>query len=307
VRTPAVIFIGGYSRSGSTLLARMLDAVPGVVSVGELRHLWVRGLGENRLCSCGTPFRSCPRWNEVLAAAFGGSVPADRAVDLQRRVDRAFLAPRIAAGGRGSWADDLAEYRSYLGAILAAVAGVTGCGVVVDASKDPSHGYVLGGIEGVDPVAVHLVRDPRAVAHSWRRSKHDPATGRPMPRQAVVRSAAEWTTANALALDLGRRMRPSLTLRYESLVADPATAVDDVLALAGLGGTPLPFLSGRTVTLGGGHAFSGNPDLFTRGDVAIRPDDGWRTGMPTRDRVVVAALTRPVDVLVTRRSSRPPR
>lgn len=194
-----------------------------------------------------------------MAAAFGGSVPVDRAVALQRRVDRAFLAPRIAAGGRGSWADDLAGYRSYVGAVLAAVAGVTGSGVLVDASKDPSHGYVLGGIEGVDPAAVHLVRDPRAVAHSWRRSRHDPATGRPMPRQAIARSAAEWTVANALALDLGRRLRLSPTLRYESLAADPATAVDDVLALAGLGGTPLPFLSGRTVTLGGGTRSRATP------------------------------------------------
>ncbi|WP_420910932.1 sulfotransferase [Thermus thermophilus] len=34
-----VVFIGGYGRSGSTLLDRMLGQVEGFVSVGELRHI----------------------------------------------------------------------------------------------------------------------------------------------------------------------------------------------------------------------------------------------------------------------------
>ena len=38
-----VLFVGGLGRSGSTLLARMLGTIPGMVSVGELVHLWKRG------------------------------------------------------------------------------------------------------------------------------------------------------------------------------------------------------------------------------------------------------------------------
>ena len=39
-----VLYIGGWGRSGSTLLAHVLAEVPGFVSVGELRYVWQGGL-----------------------------------------------------------------------------------------------------------------------------------------------------------------------------------------------------------------------------------------------------------------------
>jgi hypothetical protein len=45
-----------------------------VAVVGELAYILERGLVENRLCSCGVPFRECPVWLEVLKQAFGGTV-----------------------------------------------------------------------------------------------------------------------------------------------------------------------------------------------------------------------------------------
>ena len=42
-----VLYIGGWGRSGSTLLDRVLGQVPGVVSLGEVRELWQRGWAEN--------------------------------------------------------------------------------------------------------------------------------------------------------------------------------------------------------------------------------------------------------------------
>ena len=44
-----VLYVGSWSRSGSTLLDLMLGQVPGFVSVGELRFLWQRGLIERQL------------------------------------------------------------------------------------------------------------------------------------------------------------------------------------------------------------------------------------------------------------------
>jgi len=53
-----IILIAGHSRSGSTLLDRLLGEMDGFVTVGELRCLWIRGLREDQLCGCGTAFRS---------------------------------------------------------------------------------------------------------------------------------------------------------------------------------------------------------------------------------------------------------
>jgi hypothetical protein len=46
--SPKVVFIGGYGRSGSTLLDRVLGSIEGLVSAGELSHLWRDGCQENR-------------------------------------------------------------------------------------------------------------------------------------------------------------------------------------------------------------------------------------------------------------------
>src|SRR4029078_5765586 len=67
-----VLFIAGWGRSGSTLLDRILGQVPGVFSAGELRHIWQRGVGEDRLCGCGEPFASCSVWRKVSEISFGG-------------------------------------------------------------------------------------------------------------------------------------------------------------------------------------------------------------------------------------------
>ena len=72
-RTPyTVLLIGGAGRSGSTLLERMLDQVPGVVAVGELTDLWDSALVRGERCGCGVPFAKCEFWSHVGDHAFGG-------------------------------------------------------------------------------------------------------------------------------------------------------------------------------------------------------------------------------------------
>jgi hypothetical protein len=53
-----VLYIGGWGRSGSTLLDLILGQAPGVFSAGEVREIWQSGLVENRPCGCERPFRS---------------------------------------------------------------------------------------------------------------------------------------------------------------------------------------------------------------------------------------------------------
>jgi hypothetical protein len=74
-----VLYLAGWGHSGSTLAESLLDQVPGLVGVGEIKFLWERGLLQNRRCSCGTPLRSCDFWVQVLKEAFG-AVPDNATV-----------------------------------------------------------------------------------------------------------------------------------------------------------------------------------------------------------------------------------
>ena len=92
-----VLYVGGWGRSGSTLLDRMLGQVPKVISVGEVREIFQRGCVENRLCGCGVHFLDCSFWSAVGDRAFGGwsKVDSEDVVAAWRRVDRPWVAPAL--------------------------------------------------------------------------------------------------------------------------------------------------------------------------------------------------------------------
>src|SRR4051794_15439538 len=70
--TIKVLYIGGYGRSGSTLLVQLLGQIEGFHSVGEMWNIWQQCFTENQLCGCGKPFHECPFWSAVVEEAFGG-------------------------------------------------------------------------------------------------------------------------------------------------------------------------------------------------------------------------------------------
>jgi hypothetical protein len=292
-----VLFIGGYGRSGSTLLERVLGEVDGFFPAGELRHVFREGYLENRLCGCGAPFRECPFWRQVTEEAFGGmdSFDAAELIRVKDRVDRYWLVPQLAwnRGTKESRAA-LVAYAGRLRSMYAAIASVSGASVIVDSSKDVSHGYVLNAIgPPVEPYVCHLVRDSRACAHSWARPKFNPGNGREMQRYGPVRASAEWVAINALTRLQRRVNHRYRLLRYDELASSPEAAIGGVLELLGEADRPLPLVDGHRVNGGAHHTVAGNPDRFRHGEIEIRTDEAWRGQMPGASRAVVTALTLP--------------
>jgi hypothetical protein len=296
--TPKVLFIGGYGRSGSTLLDRVVGGTDGFFSAGELRHIWQEGYVENRLCGCRVPFQECPFWAEVSAVAFDrfGGLDIQRLLEVKDRVDRYHRVVQLAADvAMPARQRDLRWYGAHLRALYEAIGAVSGADVIIDSSKDVSHGYVLRTIEPpIDLHVLHLVRDSRAVAWSWRRKKHNPGSGRDMDQYGLVRTSTEWVAINALSAGHRRLGVPYLRVHYEQLVSEPAATVGEILAFVGEGHRAIPVDEEGRVELTVGHTVAGNPNRFTDGPVAIRADDEWRDRMPRRDRAVVSALTLPV-------------
>jgi hypothetical protein len=291
-----VLFVGGLGRSGSTVLELLLGSLPGVAAIGEVRHLWERGLRDNSLCACGEPFHDCPFWQDVGEQAFGGwgSLDPEQAIAAARAVDRHRQLPATAVSSRLR-TRELDAYGTMLARLAAAVADVAGARVVVDSSKDPPHGYVLRRAPGIELSAVHIVRDPRGVAYSWAKAvtRPDAPDGALMTRTSTARTALMWLDANALVEILARLGVPTSRIRYEDLVADPAAEARKALAVAGLEDLA-DGIQGRQVVPGVQHAIAGNPVRFGRRPVELRLDDEWRRVMPARDRRLVTALTAPM-------------
>jgi hypothetical protein len=296
-----VVYLGGFGRSGSTLVERMLGAAPGWVNVGELVDLARSVAPRDELCGCGVPFSGCPFWVRVGEVAFGGWTDdvVERLAGLHRASARQRHLPALLGSPRPP-SDALADLRSAYADIYRAVAELTGDHVVVDASKGPALAQAIAGAPGVDLRILNVVRDPRAVAWSWTRRVERPharAGSEEMWRIPVHRAAAQWSALQIeIELIAGWGGARSARLRYEDFVVDPVRAL--VAATAALGvpltRSDLPALDGGRVTLGPSHGLSGNPGRFRSGVVELRRDDGWVSAMPRTDRAVVTALTLPL-------------
>jgi hypothetical protein len=291
---PRVLYIGGSGRSGSTLLARLLDDLDGFVSVGELRYVWERGFAANHLCECGEPFRECPFWMEVVDRAFGGfdGIDAEAVRRNQESVDRIRYVPELRwrAIRTGAFRIRLGAFERTLAPLYRAILEVSGATVIVDSSSDPTYGFVLRATERLDVNVVHLVRDSRAVAYSWTRSKARPEiAGRTayMRKRSPMQSAVHWDVHNLLLELLAARNRNARRIRYEDLATD---AVDVVRSTCDLVGVASVAAAGARTR----HSISGNPMRFETGPLRIKLDDEWVQQFAAGDRRLVTLVTAPL-------------
>lgn len=300
--TSGVLFIAGWGRSGSTLLDRLLGQMDGVVSLGEMRDIWRRGVVENRLCGCGRPFRECPFWSSVGERAFGGwtSLDLDRVEQLRRTVDRPWMLPFLVQPrlAPARLRRQVESYVALVARLYAGIEDVTGGRMVVDSTKIPTWSLLLR-LAGVRQRVLHLVRDSRGVIYSWRKQVVRPdATGEAdeMLRYGPVTGSVRYTLYNAMTHVLQLVRLPYQRVRYEDLVADPAGLLRRVAPAAGLPLDPqvLAALDAGTCVLHPTHTVDGNPSRFATGVVRLRVDDTWRRELPWQARTVTTVLTAPL-------------
>lgn len=294
-----VLFIASMGRSGSTILDNVLGQVAGYVSVGEIKFIWERGLKENRRCGCGEPLRSCRFWTQVFDEAFGGfdAIDPDALIASMNATRTRHFPNMMMPGSERRFSRQHSSYIRALGKLYRAIAAVSGCKVIVDSSKYPSHAYVLRLTDDLDVRVLHVTRDPRAVAFSWTQAKYDPDQDVPvlMPRKPAWLTAAYWNFWNIAIEALARKGRsPYRLLRYEDLMADPELRVHEVLEFAGQSDSSLPFAGRHQVRLGANHTVSGNPIRFDTGTVTLKSDERWQTQMPKSAAVATGLITWPV-------------
>ena len=172
--------------------------------------------------------------------------------------------------------------------------------MIVDASKAIAPLVALRNEPRIDLRVIHLVRDVRGVSYSWAKSNvrrphaTDDSRGT-MASFSVSRTAARWTRMETQATAAMALIKPSATVRYEDLVADPLGATSAALRALGLGvfADQATHLKGKVAILPSSHGISGNPSRFTTGEVTLRSDEQWRVALGRRDRAAATILGLP--------------
>ena len=292
-----ILYLAGIPRAGSTVLGQALGGLPDVTFVGELNFFWRRFAGRE-LCSCRRPLPECPFWSEVVGRAHGGVSPsrAKALAELERRILRrqaplglmpARWPVHRAAGVATMLAERARLYRS--------VARVAGTSWIVDAGKEPVFGSFLARADHVSFGTVHIVRDPRGVAFSWKKRVRSDSEPCHMPRHPAAMTAVDWLLQNLMVqLSLQKLSRVYVRVRYEDLVARPGAIVQGISRATGhaTAGPAAEADGGGAVGAGEHHLVAGNPGVRRHADrgLKLRLDDEWRTELPRADRLVVTAV-----------------
>ena len=192
----------------------------------------------------------------------------------------------------------LEECGPILERLYRAIQTVSGAGVIVDSSKRFSYAVLLSLLPFADLRVVHLVRDSRAVAYSWGRTKESPAVvgGRLMPRMSPAQASRAWSIQNYPYTFLSGLAYLS-RLRYEDFVSNPTFYLAETLIRVGFddeAGSLHDVIRGREISLSVDHTVSGNPSRFRTGKIELQPDEEWKVKMRGADKNVVTALTAPL-------------
>jgi hypothetical protein len=289
-----ILCITGWCRNGSTIIGNVLNEIPGFFHVGELHFLWknAAGKGANSWCGCGCVLTDCPVWSPILTIGRPAGVSAQAFAETVIRRQRACVRTRhtwrvLHNGLRGG--DDIRAHAALMTQVYHAIAESRGARVIVDTTKIPGEAALLPFLDQITPYFVHLVRDPRAVAYSWR-----------APKQYVYamsssRSTAYWAGFNLATRAITRRYPgQSMFLRHEEFIADPAGTIDALLRLCDDDPAANP-VRGRTIEMRTNHTVTGNPDRFRTGATVIRDrDDAWQSGLPVSAKLAAVALSWPL-------------
>lgn len=291
-----VVGIGGWDRSGSTILAGVLGSATGLVNVGELNNLWQRGVVENSRCACGVVFSDCLLWGPVMSLAFSDD-------EGQRILRQAMEVARSASNHRMLFHRafrlldaERAVYVQALSRLVAAAGTVSGSRVLVDASKTPWHLEAMSEAS-TEFVMVHLVRDPRGVVFSHRKKiaydpDHEP--GRPMATRGAFFTTAGWMYRNLSLSLLGRSHAKWVRVSYDCFTASPRDVASLILDGVGADVATIEFTGPDRVRIGTSHSISGNPVRFRTGETEIKRDSDWLSGMSGVERKAIGLATWPM-------------
>jgi len=291
VQRPAVIYLAGVGRSGSTLLANLLGQLPGVLNVGEAsRYLSNARMADREVpCGCGRTLTECEFWSRLEA----GELERLRrfgTASLRMRQLPLLLRPSLHRG----FDRRLADYRAALERLYRQLAGWSGRTTIVDSSKNPANAVALSGIAGIDLHLVHLVRDPRGVASSWLRPK------RYLQGRSPLRVVSWWFAFNLAAETLRSRAASYTLVRYEDFSRDPRAVVDGLARRCCAVEAPVDLIdAGGRARWQNQHDIAGNPDKLQRGSITIR-EQPW--SLPSRWRVPLGLVTLPLRNHYQRRS-----
>jgi len=299
MKSKKVIFIAGFGRSGTTIISHLLGQINEWFCAGEIGMLLERRIYDNGPCSCSAPIQSCPVWSQI-SSEYTHLTENDVERILQERntFKNHHCWHQLTKRGRRKLNAKIVEMSRKYANLLSRLFEITGSRVIIDASKMPSHGYLLQSIEDIDLYIIHLIRDPRAVAFSWLKNKkvYDIIKGEPryFPTLHPIQSAVIWQWWNTTINFMWGRQDRYVRVFYEDFIENPKKTLINIAEKVGEKVNLDFFIDDHMVNMEPVHAIAGNPTRFNSGPTKLKKDIRWLSEMSRYKKFLATIFSSPL-------------
>lgn len=206
-----LIYLLGAGRSGTTLLATLLNNHEDIETLGEM-HQFIEYLDEDKNCSCGQKLRSCTIWN-LSPKLINSDIKSKRSYCEKKESHK-----NIPALIFNKKADK--RYISIQEHIFSALSKNRKSKWYLDSSKYIARYLLLKKSKKLNIKGIYLVRDPRGVICSFQKKVQ--TSKRPLG------TILYYNLINIFGELVSRNNRNILKIKYEDLIESPEQVLGEI-------------------------------------------------------------------------------
>ena len=297
-----ILYIAGYGRSGSTLLARILGSHERIFTAGELINFPDLVESEASVCSCGQTIQQCPFWSKIIQTFKKEFSDVSEVADIQKRFEStSHVFGHILKRDR----DKIKSYNIATRNLISHICRNLPHEVhyIIDSSKT-TWSRSLRPISlshiGNQPVKViHIVRDGRGCMWSMMKGTDTGLLkGANLKRHSsfpVLRTAIHWPFANLAAHFFQAMHSPEsyCRIRYEDLVENPVKTCSILGDFLGVTLDHQLDILKNSGDIDTGHLIAGNR-MRSSTKIKIKPDVDWKKRLKLRYKLFFLFLNWPL-------------
>lgn len=296
-----IIYIAGYGRSGSTLLARILGCHEDIFTVGELINFLNLIDNDNSICSCGREIQRCSFWSTIIQTTKKHYKNTSALADVQKRTESISNLFRHILGS----ASDKIIYEDAQRNIIRIIFQKLPDNVkyIVDSSKTTWSRFLrpiaLSKISSQHVKVIHIVRDGRGCMWSMIKGTDTGLLrGSTLKRHSpfpVIRTAIHWSLAN-WAAHIFQASHPSenyCRIRYEDIVEQPERICTTLGSFLGVNLDRQVEIIRKGGDINTGHLMAGNRMRSIK-RIRIKADIEWKTRLSLNHQLLFLLLNWPM-------------
>ncbi len=209
-----VLYLLGSGRSGTTLLATILNSTPNILTAGEL-HQFYTYLHIKSTCSCGKIVYDCNFWETVIKTLNLSDNELLEFEKKQNKEERHKYILSIILGKKASL-----DYTSSQDKLFNAINKFNNKEWILDSSKYIGRFLLLKQLKTINLKGIYVVRDVRGVIHSFNKQVQTP--------KSPINSIIYYYLTNFFGQIVCWTNKDVIKVRYEDFIEDPLAVVEKI-------------------------------------------------------------------------------